>query len=677
MLQFGSLPVVFVGDDVSDTLALVLKFEPEWDALPSNTPLRIRQLIQTCLQKDPKQRVRDIGDARLAMQGVFETTVGSSSEQGGSAPLAVWQRPTPAAIAALALLVVGGAAVWGLIGAAPSSPSLVARFPIPLASDQTFSFTTRPLVAISPDGTHVVYAANSSLWLRPVDQLQAIQVPGTEQAEGPFLSADGQSIGFWANDQLKKVSVSGGAPVTLADVPTSPFGASWGADDMILFGQPEGVLQVPGASGTPELLIPLEDADLVHGPQMLPGGEWVLLTVRRLGQSWDEAQIVAQSVTTGARAVLIDGGRDGRYLPTGHLVYNSNNVLFAVPFDVGSRQVTGGPVPLVEEVRPADGLTSGAAQFSVSASGSLVYVPDSEEGEHVVTFTWVDRNGDEEDIPVPPRVYRQPRVSPDGTRVAVTIVDGDNLDVWIWDLARETLTQLTFDEALDAVPLWTPDSARVVFASTRDGGGVFWKAADGTGQVERLAEDLGEPDAWTADGRLIVRLTAGGIAVLTMEGERTVEGLLLDDVLPAPALSPDGRWLAYTASETGRPPLIYVRPFPNIDDGPWRVSPDFGVDPVWSPDGRELFYQNRTDLMVAEIETEPTFRARTPERLLDVSNYRTVGVTGRQYDLAPDGDRFIFLTPEKVVQTSDEEPFNGLIFVEHWFEELTARVPTP
>ena len=344
----------FVGDDVSDTLALVLKFEPEWDALPSDTPLRIRQLIQTCLQKDPKQRVRDIGDARLAMQGVFETTVGSSSEQGGSPPLAVWQRPTPAAIAALALLVVGGAAVWGLIGAAPSSPSLVARFPIPLASDQTFSFTTRPLVAISPDGTHVVYAANSSLWLRPVDQLQAIQVPGTEQAEGPFFSADGQSIGFWANDQLKKVSVSGGAPVTLADVPTSPFGASWGADDMILFGQPEGVLQVPGASGTPELLIPLEAADLVHGPQMLPGGEWVLLTVRRLGQSWDEAQIVAQSVTTGERAVLIDGGRDGRYLPTGHLVYNSNNVLFAVPFDVGSRQVTGGPVPLRSGPRNLD-----------------------------------------------------------------------------------------------------------------------------------------------------------------------------------------------------------------------------------------------------------------------------------------------------------------------------------
>ena len=507
-------------------------------------------------------------------------------------------------------------------------------------------------------------------------------MPGTEEgARGPFFSADGQSIGFWADGQLKKVGVSGGAPVTLADVLTNPHGASWGADDMILYGRPEGIMQVPGASGKPVLLIPVNDGEVFYGPQMLPDGEWVLLTVRAVGQassSWDEAQIVAQSVTTGERAVLIDRGRDGRYLPTGHLVYGLNGVLFAVPFDVDSRRVTGGPVPLVEGVRAVVGRGpgAGAAQFSVSATGSLVYVPGSAGGGDVVTLTWVGRDGDEERISAPPRAYARSHVSPDGTRIAVDIADGNNTDIWIWDLARETLTQLTFDEADDNSPLWTPDSTRVVFGSSREGGGLFWKAADGTGQVEQRKNGLARPYTWDANGRLIFE-EAYDIGVLTMEGERTVEMLLDADYEERdPALSPDGRWLAYFSAETGSP-SIYVRPFPNIDDGQWRVSPDFGADPVWSPDGRELFYRSGADrdLMVAQIETEPTFSAGTPEPLFGVSGY--VSPIGRTFDLAPDGDRFLFGISGTRGQAGDDEPFNGLIFVEHWFEELIERVPLP
>ena len=466
----------FAGEDVSDTLASVLKTDPEWNAFPPNTPARLRQLVQACLQKDPRQRVRDVADVRLAMEGAFENAVPMAPEEPAVARLQIWQRPAPAAIAALVLVAIGGAAVWGLTRPAPPR---VVRFPIRLAADQAFSFTTRVLVAVSPDGSHVVYTANNSLWLRSVDQLQAVRVPGSEDASGPFFSADGQSIRFWADGHLKKVSVSGGAPVTLADVPSNPSGASWGADDMILYGQPDGIMQVPGASGTPQLLIPVEEGEVVHGPQMLPGGDWVLLTVRAAGQttSWNEAQIVAQSVTTNERTVLIRGGRDGRYVPTGHLVYGLNNVLFAVPFDAGSRQVTGGPVPLVEGIREADGPLNGAAQFSVFTDGSLVYVPGSAGGGTLVTLTWVGRDGDEERIAAPPQAYERPRVSPDGTRVAVDITDGDNTDVWIWDLARETLTQLTFNEGFDGFSLWTPDSVRVVFSSTRKGAGLFWKAA--------------------------------------------------------------------------------------------------------------------------------------------------------------------------------------------------------
>ena len=398
----------FVGDDVSDTLALVLKFEPAWDALPADTPPRIRQLIQTCLQKNPKQRVHDVADVRLVMEGVFETTARASSD---AVLLAAWKRPVGTAVVALVSLAVGGFAVWSLTR--PALPRVV-RFRIPLAADQAFSSPGRRMVAISPDGSHIAYSANGSLWLRPVDQLEAVQVPGIgDRARGPFFTADGQSLGFWVAGQLKKVAVSGGAPVSLADLPTRPRGPSWGVDDMILYGQPEGIMRVPGAGGTPELLISFGEGERIYGPQLLPGGEWVLFTMSTGSDSTDEAQIVTQSVTTGERTVLINGGRDGRYLSTGHLVYLLNNVLFAVPFDVGARQVTGGPVPLVEGV--SSSVASGGdrpAHFSVSANGSLVYVSGTAGGDGLVSLVWVDRNGDEERLPAPRRAYEYPRVSP-------------------------------------------------------------------------------------------------------------------------------------------------------------------------------------------------------------------------------------------------------------------------
>ena len=672
----------FTGDDISETLARVIDREPDWATLPDTVPPVLSSFLRRCLQKNPKKRIRDIGDVSLAMEGAFETPVRAPSEPtvAPTLPVWLWQRPATIAVAVVASLAVGGLAVWSLTRPGPLPADPVARFSVPLGPEQAFSFIGRHLVALSPDGTQLVYSTDQQLYLRRLDQLQATAIPGTREGGGrsPFISPAGEWIGFWAGGQLKKVAMSGGAAVTLGDV-ANPWGASWGADDMILFGQgPDGIWRVPGTGGTPEVVIPVEDGDQAHGPQMLPGGEWVLFTLRPAGGgSWDAAQIVVQSLVTGERVVLIEGGRDARYVETGHLVYALNGVVFAVAFDRDAREVLGGPVPLVEGVRDAPTLT-GAVQFSVARNGSLVYVPGSAGGGDVVSLVWVGRDGAEERIPAPPRAYDHPRVSPDGTRVAVDIADGDNTDVWIWDLARETLTQLTFDEGVDDVPLWTPDSARVVFRSSREGGGLFWKAADGTGQVERLKEGAARPYAWAADGRLIFE-QAGDIGVLTMEGERTVEMLLDAEFTEAePALSPDGRWLAYRSTETGTP-LIYVQPFPNIDDGLWNVSLGFGADPVWSPDGRELFYHGRTDLMVAQIETEPTFSSRTPEPLFSLSGYATVGggVAGRRFDLAPDGDRFIVRKPGTAEQTSDDDPFNGLIFVENWFEELKRLVPVP
>ena len=662
----------FEGEDVSATLADVIRADVSWEALPSGLPPMLDAYLHRCLAKDPTQRIRDIGDVRLMLDGAFETVV-SGTGVIEAPPMRLWQRPVPLLLAGLLLAAIGGLAVWTLVRPAPLR---VVRFPISLAADETFRGVISAQVAISPDGSLVVYVTDSGLWLRQVDQLQAVHVPGADEgATGVFFSADGQSIGFAADGQLKTIPLSGGVPVRITDLSDIPFGASWGADDMILYGQPEGIMQVPGAGGTPTLLIQADGEEDVYGPQMLPDSEWVLLTVRERNQSWRDAQIVAQSVTTRERTVLIDGAHDGRYLPTGHLVYGSNNVLFARPFDVGSRQFTGRPVSLVEGVR--NDLVTGGLQFSASATGSLVYIPGAVRGGNIVSLTWRGRDGDEEMISAPPRAYGRPRVSPDGTRVAVDITGRDGRDIWIWDLAGETgLTQLTFDQADDNYALWTSDSARVAFSSTRDGGGVFWKAADGTGQVEPLMEGPARPYAWTADGRLIFEQDRD-IGVLTVEGERTVEMLLdAEDLEGEPDLSPDGRWLAYYRMGTSGPPLIYVQPFPNVDGSLWRVSQGYGIQPVWSPNGRELFYRSQSDVMVAQFETDPTFNSRTPTKLFSVSGFRIAEATddARMWDLAPEGDRFIFGRTGTPGETS-EDPFSGLIFVENWFEEVTRLVP--
>ena len=271
----------FGGDDISDTLANVLKTEPDWNKLPADVSPRVRQVIRACIQKDSKRRIHDIADVSLALEGVFETAVSSTAETVERPHVSVWRRVLPSVAAAVVVGLVVGLAVWSLSRPAPPR---VARFLIPLSADQAFNNPGRPLVAISPDGSHIVYSASGSLWLRPVDQLQAVQVPGTDAGSTePFFSADGLWIGFWVDGQLQKVSVSGGAPVTLADVPYNPRAPSWGTDDMILYGQPDAIMQVPGASGTPALLIPVGADESIHRPQMLPGGRVGAVHVARNG----------------------------------------------------------------------------------------------------------------------------------------------------------------------------------------------------------------------------------------------------------------------------------------------------------------------------------------------------------------------------------------------------------
>ena len=670
---------LFTGESVSHVLAAVLKTDPDWNELHGDTPPSVRRLLRRCLERTPKKRLPDAAMIRLEIDEADAAP--EVSAEVAMAPVvqpALWQRPASIVGTVLVAAVVTGLTVWSLTR---PEPPLVVRMPIPLRADESFSNTGRPVVAISPNGTHIVYSANLGLSLRPVDQLESTPLAGTSEgntvgapgARNPFFSPGGQWIGYHVGDQLKKVSISGGAPITVGEVGTAIYGASWGADDRILFGRgADGIWQVPGAGGAPEQLVAVEDGEQAHGPQTLPGGDWVLFTLRDTAGAWDDAEIVAQSVRTGERRVLVEGGRDGRYVATGHLVYVLNNVLFAVPFDLDAREVRGGPVSLIEGVQDAQGGRSGAAHFSLSDTGSLIYIPSGPGGENQNELVWVGRAGQIEPLAAEPRPYIWARVSPDGTRVAVEIL-GENRDVWVYHLARETLTRLTFFEGRDGNPLWTPDGSRVVFLSDRDEGGLFWKAADGTGEVERLMESTNAPRpfAWTADGRLVFfQQGPGDIGVLAVEGDGGME-LVLDTDFDErnPVISPDGRWIAYQSDEAGLIE-IYVRPFPNIDEGKWQVSVNGGFAPVWSPDGRELFFDAGAGLMTAQVEIEPAFSPATPELLFDTGEFS--GTAGAVWDIAPDG-RFLMV---RSVGGQLLEGTQGLVFVEHWFAELQALVPT-
>ena len=668
----------FQGEDVSLTLASVMKSDVDVKTLPRDLPTSVRSTLNRCLEKDVSRRIRDIGDVTLAMEGAFETTPGGVSDDAVAPDLRFWQRPATGLGLLAGAALMAGLAVWSLTRPVP--PQLV-RVPILLEPGQVFSYTGRHTVAISPDGSNIAFTANGALWLRPVDQLDATIVPGTEtEARSPFFSPDGQWVGFFADDQLQKASITGGAPVTLCGA-ENPWGVSWGVNDAILFGQgPEGIWRVPGAGGTPEQIIAVDDNAEAHGPQLLPTGsgrEWVLFTLLPSSfRNWNAAQIVAQSLDTGERRLLIDGGRDGHYVPTGHLVYSLDGGLLAVPFDDDTLEVTGGPVPLVDAVDDA-GAATGAAHFAVAPNGSLVYVPGAGVGLELV---WVDLEGRVEPIGADAHPYTHPRVSPDGGRVAVARTDGDE-DVWIYELGRGTLERLTFTDGEDSSPAWTPDGTRLAMFSTHDGDpGIFWQRADGTGQPERLSTGRHRPNSWSPDGRHLTFVDVGasidiGVVELDDADDAATVSILLDsDAIEGNnSVSPDGRWLAFNSDITGAEE-VYVRPFPDVESGRTRISLDGGFAPVWQSDGGALFYRDQQAIMRIAVTDGPPSTWGAPEQLFEGSF--AYPDPNRQFDVAPDGEHFLML---RSVGSTEVEGSMGahLILVLNWFEELKERVPVP
>ena len=431
---------------------------------------------------------------------------------------------------------------------------------------------------------------------------------------------------------------------------------------------PSGLWRVSAGGGEPEeLTIPDPQGDHLW-PEILPGGEAVLFTI--IGRPIESSQIAVLSLVTGESTTLIAGGSNPRYAPTGHIVYGVGGTLRAVGFDLDKRVVTSDPVPVLDGVVTK---VTGAADFSISQSGSLVYVAGSLEADQR-TLVWVDREGREEELAAEPRAYVNPRISPDGSRVALEVRDQER-DIWIWDFARETLSRLTLDPSYDSNPAWTPDGRHVAFRSDRDGtNNLFWKAADGTGTVERLAESENSlsPLVFSPDGlQLVYRdydsRRGGDLWVRSLDGDGSLEPLLASEFRQDNAdISPNGRWLAYDSDASGQFE-IYVQPFPNVDEGRWRISTGGGTRPLWARDGSELFYLDSGGrLMEVSVRIDPSLDFGNPEVVFEESYYRF-------YDVHPNGERFLMI---KEGAAGDETRPAELILVLNWFEELKRLVPT-
>jgi eukaryotic-like serine/threonine-protein kinase len=668
----------FGGETVSETLAEVMKTEPRWSALPSETPAALRNVVRRCLEKDPRQRMRDIGDVRLALEGAFETAAVRAGQGEAVVALPLWRRALPVVVAIVTVSVLTGVGVWSVTRSSPSSPA-VSRFVITPPQSAALTQLGGRNVIISPDGRRIVYVGEDPkrgrlLFMRDIDALEGRAVPGTEGATDPFFSPDGAWIGFERGTALMKVAASGGPPVQIVDARVNILGGTWGVDDtVVVFATDDGLYRVSaGGGGSVERLT--AKAGGTRGyilPHVLPGGKAILFYLRK-GGDWASDSLGVLSLETGEQKILMGGGAP-RYASSGHLVFVRGTTLMAAPFDLQRLEVTGDAVALLEGITRTGAST---AQYELSENGTLVYRPGTgTTGDR--TLAWVGRDGHEEALAMQPSNYDWADASPDGGHIALWASG----DIWIHDVARRTTTRLTFDPSNDAVPLWTPDGERVVFASDRSGNfDLYWRRADGTGPEERLTTGSRNefPESWGNGGRDLVFLECAtpqsgpcDVSVLSMAGERQVKVLLQTKFNEQhPRVSPDGRWLAYDSNESGRPE-IYVRPFPDVEGGRWQVSTGGGMEPLWEPKGSELFYRSPTNLMVVPVRTGATPTFGNAATLFNLGRYFTGG-GGRHYDIAPRADRFILTAP-----VAPEGGTAGqMVVVQGWFEELKRLVPT-
>ncbi|MDX2436082.1 MAG: hypothetical protein QNL88_03425, partial [Acidobacteriota bacterium] len=671
---------LFTGETATDVIGAVVHKEPDLEELPPKTPARIRLLLERTLQKDANRRLQSIGDARIALQEWIENpeaeeTVAVAQPQG-------WRRWAPWAVAAGALVV--GLAVGAMLLGRTAAPEPVRRSTIQIGGGGLFSgFGTSAV--LSPDGGLLAYVSGSGneggeIHLRPLDQYEPSMIAEGGAGEAPyqpFFSPDGEWLGYVTPAELKKVSVAGGAPITLCKVELSR-GATWGADETIVFAPAprSGLMRVSSAGGEPQPLTDLGETDFSHRwPQWLPGGETVLFTsVQDGADNFESASLEVVNVATGERKVVHRGGYHGRYVETGHILYVHEGTMFALPFDPKKLEALGSQMPVLEDLEAT--IIQGAAQFDVAENGALVYATQSQQGDPF-PVVWVDRNGRTEPLWSEPALYANPELSPDGRKLSVSLLRGNNLDVWVYDLDRKVATRLTFDEGYDADQVWSPDSRWIIFSSNRGDGNnsIYRKAADGSGEVELVVEqgDLPAlyPTSWSVDG--------DSLAVWTANSDIYIASLESGEVTPFqtsefgefnPSFSPDGRWIAYDSNESGKPE-IYVRGFP-AGGGKWQVSDGGGALARWSDDGRELFYRTDDGIMAVDVDGGGSnFEVGTPKKLFDgpfLGGTNGISVGGfifPDYTVSGDGESFVMFAGRE--ETSRP---TSVRLVTNWFDEL-------
>jgi serine/threonine-protein kinase len=647
-------------------------------------PVELEQVIVKALEKDRKLRYQSAAELRADLARLKRDTdsgraVSASIAVPGARATRSWiSARWISAVAALILgAVVAGTAAWTLKPAPPSQPLQVMRFTVPLKSDERLlAPNTVPVpssVAISPDGKSIAYivtrgGTQTQTYLRALDSPESRLVPGSEGGIAPTFSPDGQWIALARGGagSLFKVPINGGPPVNLG-VPTAFNSASWGADGTITLGSTSGLQQMPDNGGVPR---PLTHLRATEGnqrmPSGLPRGRGVLF---ESGTGTGQYGISLLVAATNEYRDLIPSGNAPRYSPTGHLIFAQAGTLFAAPFSLDTLTTTGDPTPVVRDVLQN---SAGFPHYDFSANGTLVYV--SGVAGTARTLTWVARNGGEQPLAAPAREYDWPRLSPDGGRVAVEVGG----QTWIYDTNRDTLTRLTFTGSQNDSPAWSADGLRVGVRSNREGtGSIFWQMADGSGGEERLstgAQVADTPGSFSPDGQFLAFFrtdpkTQRDIWVISLKDKKRSPFLVTPATEGAPRFSPDGRFIAYVSDESGRPE-IYVQPYPG-PGGKWQISTDGGIEPLWNPTGRELFYRIRNRVMAVPITTQPTFSAGRPSMLFEgeylASPFPATGVT---YDVTRDGQRFLMV--KETPQASDIR----INVVANWFEELKRLVPT-
>jgi Tol biopolymer transport system component len=671
----------FTGEDITEILAAVVMKEPAFDALPAKIPPAIRTLLSRCLRKDRRQRLPDAGAARIEIEGAIAAPKDLGAAQLAPASTSKLLRAVGAVAAALAIIaVIALLALWHATRPVEQSLRPLVRLDVDLGPDVSLGSVAGVDEIISPDGTRLVYVSQGRLFTRRLDQPNATELAGTQGANAPFFSPDGQWVAFSLNGKLQKISVEGGSAITLCDAP-APIG-SWGEDGNIIaaLNGVGGLSRIPSAGGPPTPVTELQNGELTHRwPQILPGGKAVLFTASANPTAFDAANIEVMSLADHHRKTLVRGGTFGRYLPSGHLVYVNRGTLFAVPFDVERLEVHGTPAPVLDQV--GYNAANGSAQLDFSKSGTLIYRSGG-SGGGLLTIAWLDGTGNAQPLLAKPGAYARPSLSPDGQRLALEVSEGSGSDIWVYDWQRDTMTRLTFSGNA-AGPLWSPDGRYIAFGLGREGTSVT--RSDGAGKPQPLTKGPPQlPWSFMPDGKRLAffELSSGTSWDLwTVPLESDSAGLRAGKPevflqTPAderyPSFSPDGRWMAYRSDESGTF-QVYVRAFPD-KGGKLQISNSGGTDPMWSRNGHELFFETLDNhiMVAAYAEKGDSFVADKPRVWSD----KQIGgsVNARNVDLAPDGKRIVALMPADTPQS--QAPQNHVVFLMNFFDEVRRRTTT-